>query len=44
LLMFIVRRVFYKMPEREMCCCSTVDAHWVFDVLRSPNIDVVHPW
>jgi hypothetical protein len=32
LLLFVVRRLFDIMPEREMCCCSTVDAHQVFVV------------
>jgi hypothetical protein len=42
-LLFAVRRVFNIMPEREMCCCSTAEAHRLLYVLRSPNIDVIHP-
>jgi hypothetical protein len=37
LLLSAVRRVFDIMPAREMCCCSTVDARWVFAVFVQPQ-------
>jgi hypothetical protein len=37
LLLFAVHRVFDIMPEREMCCCSSVNSHRLFAIFAQPH-------